>query len=223
MATHDRADLDLGLRERKKRETRNALKSATTRLVLERGLEHVTVEDIAERANVSPRTFFNYFPSKEDALVALDPSAGEKVATAVAGLISDGLEPLDALREAFMGFADTIGASKAEWRDRQQLLERYPQMAAPALAAWVRTERKLSAVLSESCPVDEAWAATLVAVSISAFRVSLMRWALSEAPGRLCEQLAGAFDLLATGFASPVPKPRQEPHPIQSGLQEETP
>lgn len=61
----------LGLRERKLRETRHALESATVDLVLELGLEQVTIEQIAERADVSPRTFFNYFGSKEDALLGV--------------------------------------------------------------------------------------------------------------------------------------------------------
>lgn len=64
-------DAAIGLRERKLRETRHALESATVDLVLELGLEHVTIEQIAERADVSPRTFFNYFGSKEDALLGV--------------------------------------------------------------------------------------------------------------------------------------------------------
>jgi AcrR family transcriptional regulator len=59
-----------GLRERKKAETRSALGQAALSLALTRGLEAVTAEDIAASANVSPRTFHNYFGSKEEALAA---------------------------------------------------------------------------------------------------------------------------------------------------------
>jgi AcrR family transcriptional regulator len=59
-----------GLRERKKAETRSALGAAALSLSLERGVEAVTADDIAAAANVSPRTFRNYFSSKEEALAA---------------------------------------------------------------------------------------------------------------------------------------------------------
>jgi AcrR family transcriptional regulator len=60
----------VGLRERKKAETRTALAKAALSLALERGLEAATADEIAAAANVSPRTFHNYFGGKEEALVA---------------------------------------------------------------------------------------------------------------------------------------------------------
>src|SRR5580698_6176379 len=65
------AEQPAGLRERKKVATRKALGMAAMRLAVERGLEHVLVEDIAEAAGVSARTFNNYFASKYEAICAL--------------------------------------------------------------------------------------------------------------------------------------------------------
>ena len=66
-----RPDRPEGLRERKKLATRQALGAAAMRLAVERGLENVLVEDIAAAADVSPRTFNNYFASKYEAICAL--------------------------------------------------------------------------------------------------------------------------------------------------------
>jgi AcrR family transcriptional regulator len=75
-----------GLRERKKRARREALVDATHRLAAEHGLEHVTVEAICAEVGISVRTFFNYFESKDDAVLgmaqwALDPEASEVFAS----------------------------------------------------------------------------------------------------------------------------------------------
>jgi AcrR family transcriptional regulator len=61
----------LGLRERKKRQTREAIERSAIELVLERGLAGTTIEAIAERADVTSRTLFNHFADKEDALLGL--------------------------------------------------------------------------------------------------------------------------------------------------------
>lgn len=58
-----------GLREQKKAETREAISLAAARLASERGLDCVTVDDIAEAAGVARRTFRNYFPNKESAIL----------------------------------------------------------------------------------------------------------------------------------------------------------
>jgi AcrR family transcriptional regulator len=65
------ASLSPGLRERKKTQTRTAIETATVDLALEHGLAHVTVDAIAERADVTARTFFNHFADKDDAVLGL--------------------------------------------------------------------------------------------------------------------------------------------------------
>ena len=65
-----KAEIDVGLRERKRRETRAALSLAALRLCVQRGWENVMVDDIAAAANVSSRTFRNYFSTKAEAVAA---------------------------------------------------------------------------------------------------------------------------------------------------------
>lgn len=82
----DRAgDPALGLRERKKQRTRATLVDVAARLCAERGYDNTTVDQIAEAAEVSPRTFSRYFPNKEAVIGALIEDTSEHVAAALAG------------------------------------------------------------------------------------------------------------------------------------------
>src|SRR5699024_12822251 len=75
----DQKEASLGRREQKKRDTRQAIRNAALDLAMENGLKNLTVEAIAQTAGVSPRTFFNYFASKEDALVTQAAESSEQV------------------------------------------------------------------------------------------------------------------------------------------------
>src|SRR4051794_34679169 len=97
----------LGLRERKKRATRQSLHSEALRLVAERGFDDVTIEDIAAAADVSPRTFFNYFGSKEDVIVNPDPDRVERLRTALAEHTADE-PPLDVLESVLIESLDEM-------------------------------------------------------------------------------------------------------------------
>ena len=88
-----------GLRERKKRRTRELIQREALRLFLEHGYEATTVEQIAAAADVSPSTFFNYFPTKEDVVLldtydpvieasVLDRPSGESLADSLIAVLS---------------------------------------------------------------------------------------------------------------------------------------
>jgi AcrR family transcriptional regulator len=96
-----------GLRERKKAETRSAISNAVMLLALERGLDAVTADEVAAAANVSVRTFHNYFGSKEEALVAAWRSQFEVHLDELRGRPAD--EPiLVSLEHVFSGIAAQV-------------------------------------------------------------------------------------------------------------------
>jgi AcrR family transcriptional regulator len=96
-----------GLRERKKRRTKEAIQQAAMRLFMERGFDGVTVAEIAEAAEVAKVTLFKYFPTKESLVLAAaaDDSPAPIVAARPAGTT-----PLGALRDHYRAFAADPGA-----------------------------------------------------------------------------------------------------------------
>src|ERR1035437_1983700 len=100
------ATTELGRRDRKKLATHQTLRSAALRLVAERGWHEVTVEDITEATDVSVRTFFNHFPSKEDSIVGLDPERVDQLSEALAARPAEE-PPLAALRAVLGELAST--------------------------------------------------------------------------------------------------------------------
>ena len=115
------AEIDLGLRERKKLETRQALVRAALELFAERGVEATTVEDIADAVNVSPRTFHRYFTAKEDVLFADSAARRERFARFLSSRPDD--EPLlDTLRAAAHDLVESFLVEPADERRRMRLV-----------------------------------------------------------------------------------------------------
>ena len=125
---------ELGRRERKKLETRRALRDAALRLFVDRGPDAVSVEDIAEEADVSVRTFFNYFSSKEEALFGWDPEALEGItASVVARPVNE--TPFTAIRNVIRGYFDGVEAWADQRALRHQLLRQHPSLLPKFLAS----------------------------------------------------------------------------------------
>ena len=101
--------MSVGLRERKKSATKDALSRAALKLALDRGLAGVTAEAIADVVEVSPRTFHNYFSSKEDAVLFVLDQAVQSLASAF--FDSDPSAPvLDSLEVVLCEFVSSAGA-----------------------------------------------------------------------------------------------------------------
>ena len=95
-----------GLRERKKQKTRDTIIKVALDLFAEHGYEQTTIAEIADAAEVSPRTIFAYFPTKEDIVFCQLPETRERLAQALRER-PDGATALDALRDFIAGSLDS--------------------------------------------------------------------------------------------------------------------
>jgi AcrR family transcriptional regulator len=200
-----------GRRERKKAATRRALEAAALRLVAERGFDNVTVEDIADGADVSKRTFFNYFASKEQAVLGREPVTPDSIRQAVA-VRPAGEPPLRVLEAVLGELAAQDAGHRSDWVVRRRMIRSDPRLLAASVAAWTELERTLVEAISERLggdPERDLYPALLVSASIGAVRAATLRWRTGERD--LGELVAEAFASLAGGLAEPPRRPRRRP------------
>jgi AcrR family transcriptional regulator len=210
----------MGLRERKKAETRAALAWAAVRLIVERGYDKVLVEDIANEAGVSPRTFNNYFSSKAAAVASrhLDRSlrmadglrarpAGEDLWTAITEAVVAETVPGPEVTSQPRPDRETWGAGL-----RQMVAT--PAIQAETLRAAAIAEQELAKAVGERVgidPADNIYPGLVAATVTAAFNVAGQRYAAARhtGPGDLetsmRELLVEALTQVAAGL--PVPKP----------------
>src|SRR5689334_5489078 len=137
----------LGLRERKKARTRESIRDHAFRLFREQGYGATTVEQIAEAAEVSPSTFFRYFPNKED--VALTDDLDPLLIEAFRAQPRE-LGQIAAIRAALQSvLADTPPDVLARDRERQAVVFATPELRARTLDAAVAMVRMLAEAIAE--------------------------------------------------------------------------
>jgi AcrR family transcriptional regulator len=210
-----------GLRERKKESTRKALRDAALRLALERGPDNVHPGDIAEAAGVSPRTYNNYFSSREQAIVAAVTAEREtRVAAAVAA--QPATVPLaDAVVRAVVEqYTDPGGRD----RDALLLVTTRPALRHAFLGTAARIEHPLTAVIAERIGDTGQHTARVLSASVAAaVRVALERWLRpAESPaasglvvvsGSLPELLRISLAPLTPALDAAEQRPRQQQRP----------
>jgi AcrR family transcriptional regulator len=145
--------LPIGLRERKKRAMRAKLSDVALRLALERGVAHVRIEDIADEADVSPRTFNNYFPNKEAAIVGSATIRAEQLCEILSSQ-PDGLALHDALRSTVVALFEE--EPDRDWIARARLIRAEPSLFAEAAKADRSIEQEIAAEIGRRAGVDPA-------------------------------------------------------------------
>jgi AcrR family transcriptional regulator len=208
-----------GLRERKKQATREALREAALRLALEHGPDNVRVDDIAEAAGVSPRTYNNYFSSREQAIVAAVTAEREsRVAAAVAARPAS-VRLADAVIDAIV---EQYADPGEHGRDALLLITNWPTLRDAFIDTATAIEHPLADAIADRLGDADRYTARVLAASVAAaVHVALERWvqptAASPATGALVVPSGSLPDLLRTALAplTPALDAAERPQPRQ--------
>ena len=185
-----------GLRERKKRATREALHDAALRLTLEHGLEHLTVEEISAAADVSPRTFFNYFPGKEQAIVGDDLFAAN--ARQVSGKVVGAASVLDGMQAVALDLAAAAAMRREQVQLRWQVITRYPALITAMFARLEEFNTVVACAVAArlGCAPDDTYPQLMAAMTTTGIRVAVQRWTTGHRDEPLERHMAEVFGLL---------------------------
>ena len=200
--------MQTGLRERKRRETRAALSLAAIRLCIQRGWEEVTVDDIAAAANVSPRTFRNYFSSKAEAVAAAHLErmlriaddlrarpADERLWTAITNSVAAQFEAPAQKSEALQ--------DAKRWLERTRFILSEPAVRGEVLKASAAAQVELAAVIAQRVGarrVKDLYPQVAASVVTAVVGTVMDQWLQDDPSRSIVPLLRKAFELVAAGF-----------------------
>ena len=190
-----------GLRERNKRERRRRLEDVAIDLFERDGFDRTTIEQVAAAAGIAPRTFFSYFATKDDLVLA---DYADRL-----GRILDEFdqrpaqEPAwDALRASFAAVADDYASEADRLHRRFTITAANPSVFARSLQLQAGWEQALAERLATrlGAGADDPNPRLLAATALAVMRASLQHWLTSGQATPLPELVQGAFEQLATGL-----------------------
>jgi AcrR family transcriptional regulator len=190
-----------GLRERKKIQTRQAIRRAAYRLFEEQGYDGTTVEQIASSAEVSPSTVFRYFPTKEDIVLTdeYDPFIEAAVRSRPAG------EPfVETLRQAVLGtIQEVYTVDQEELVQRMRLSRGVPAIRARMGENTQATCDRMCAAIAEreGRPVDDFEIRVVVGAVVGAWSTALMAWVDQGGVPDLGDLIDHTLQILRTNLA----------------------
>lgn len=167
------------LRARRRVQTRSEIHDAAVELVLERGFNEVTVDEIAEAAGVSPRTFFNYFPTKQEAIFPgppeLDAETIEQFVTGAGSLLAD-------LRDLISNYAELAPKVRHQMVELRPIFAQQPEIWIHLHKRFGDLEQQLAQAIAQrrhrTDPTSDDY--VIAAVSTSVMRSALRCWARLE-------------------------------------------
>lgn len=202
---------EIGLRERKRQATKRAIQRAVLTLAAERGFDNVTVEEVSREADIAPRTFFNYFATKEAALIPELPQAAD--ASAVQRFV--GGEPTGEVWRDYGEFVAEQFASFDGDREMLQLRHRVfrdsPHLSKLHFANFRDFEERLTLPLAQRIEADAERNAIVIedgdlylmrGIASGALRTAWMNWAKSDDHVSLPDRIRQVFERLPQAVAT---------------------
>jgi AcrR family transcriptional regulator len=189
------------LSERRRRLLRDELGRVAIRLFAEHGFDTVTVDDIAAAAGTSPRTFFRYFPTKDEVVLDYERRLQERLLVAVRSRPT-GEGPVEALRQAYIETSHVEPAERARVLQRGRVLESAPALRARANGERMEEDVALAEHLADRLGAERNdWRVRVIIASMGAVAATEFRtWVHGGGKGDPAKRIAEALALLEVGL-----------------------
>lgn len=184
------------LRERRRLQTADTIRRAAVDLVHAHGLDDVTTEMISEKAGISPRTFFNYFPFKE---AALNPPEQHFTPEAIEQFVACKASLLEDMQDLLVPFSEPFTSDPDMLRKLFQISDTHPKLFALRVNAFHDFDQKFATVLALRLKDDKQRTDLLAALISTTIRVGLARW-VESGTGETKEFVRQALQELQTVF-----------------------
>jgi AcrR family transcriptional regulator len=198
-----------GHRARKKRRTRLTIERAALDLFERHGFDATTIDEIAAAADIAPRTFFHYFPSKEDVVLADYAIRLERIVGTLKAGASD-QAPWPALRSAFLTVAADYESEQEQLLRRFRIVSATPSVTARSLLLQATWEDAITDAVSDWLALDatnDIRPRLIAGAALAAMRASLARWLTDDGQTRLPDHIAYCFDLMDAGLGDVTSPP----------------
>jgi AcrR family transcriptional regulator len=189
--------------QQRKQETRRRVEETSLRLFADRGFDATTVNELAAAAGVGRRTFFRYFPSKNDVVFGAFEERGAALATALQAATTEGRSPVEMVRRAFHAANTYETHEYPSLAIRIWLISSVPSLQAHATMLYRSWENGLRTLLTGPMAGNRLHADALARASIAVMWAAFDSWLEAGAAGTdLARHIDAVFDALTKGFTS---------------------